>query len=141
MIFISLIHGYLQSKVSSSHNILQRSNKACNVPESNIPNLRKFDAFNVIREKPIPAPGKMPDIVSGLTSSANKGVPGSVTESNRHSDSLEKTESNLPGNATQKVELNAPSNFNSFDTVNNEQSFHIYNDTNQKSLKTGEQRS
>ncbi|XP_044506745.1 uncharacterized protein LOC123226292 [Mangifera indica] len=129
-----------QSKVSSSHNILQRSNKACNVPESNIPNLRKFDAFNVIREKPIPAPGKMPDIVSGLTSSANKGVPGSVTESNRHSDSLEKTESNLPGNATQKVELNAPSNFNSFDTVNNEQSFHIYNDTNQKSLKTGEQR-
>ncbi|KAJ0084261.1 hypothetical protein Patl1_30785 [Pistacia atlantica] len=132
-----------QSKTSSAHSLLQRSNKACNVPKSNIPNLRKFDASNVIHESPVPVPAKIPDIVSGMTTSANLRVSSSVTgsscPSNLNSGSLEKTKSNLHGNATRKVELNVPSNSNSFDIVNSEQSLHICNDIDQ-SLKTADRR-
>ncbi|TXG73932.1 hypothetical protein EZV62_002511 [Acer yangbiense] len=122
-----------QSK--ASHNLLQRSNQACN-SESNIPNLRKFSVSNTINKRSIPAPRKIVNMVNNVAPSANLRLPGSITGSSIPSaklDSHEKMKSNLHNDDMHKVCINVTSNCNSSDILKLQQLHNPCNDFEQQS--------
>lgn len=112
-----------QSKASTSHGSLLRINQACNVPESNIPNFRKFDASNATHERPIPAPAKVPDMANGVTATDTR-IPKSIKGSF------------IPTSLTtvQKVELEVPFYSNTNGSLNNQRKFSLCNDIDQEAL-------
>ncbi|KAI9196022.1 hypothetical protein LWI28_020326 [Acer negundo] len=123
-----------QSK--ASHNLLQRSNQACN-SVSNIPNLRKFSVLNTINERSIPAPRKIANMVNNVAPSANLRLPGSITgssiPSNAKLDSHEKMKSNLHNDDMHKVCMNVTSNCNSSDILKLQQLHNPCKDFEQQS--------
>lgn len=113
----------LQSKASTSHGSLLRINKACNIPESNIPNFRKFDALNATHERPIPAPATIPDMANGVTATDTR-IPKSIKGSF------------IPTSLTtvQKVELEVPFYSNTNGSLNNQRKFSLCNGIDQEAL-------
>ncbi|KAL5832989.1 hypothetical protein ACOSQ3_016663 [Xanthoceras sorbifolium] len=132
-----------QSKASASHSVLQRSNQACNL-EPSIPNLRKFGALSTINERPIPAPGKIDDMVNNVALSSKLRPPGPITgssvPSNVKLDSHGKMTSKLHIDEMQKVCMSVTSNCNSSDILNQQKLHNLCNDIEQQSEQHAEPR-